>query len=171
MNRTVNSNDYAYYRDRSGGEDNTVYEHQLCVLAAGADPERVFSDGAWETHHGDDERFLEARGVEHPLANWPGNVVLLKNEHHGRHTNGGSEDDVDVAPDPADPAQEERRAAILSAARVLDGGNEGPGAPTAEVIDAVVDVGVDRETAEHELEQLRMRGEMYEPAEGRVRVV
>jgi len=42
---------YRYVRDRAGeGHDETLYIHQLCAIAGGADPHDVFSD-AFDVHH------------------------------------------------------------------------------------------------------------------------
>lgn len=41
---------YNYVRCRAGGDDSTVYIHQLCAIADGADPRDVFSDD-YDTHH------------------------------------------------------------------------------------------------------------------------
>lgn len=54
---------YVYYRDRSGGEDVTVYEHQLVALLE-HEPREVF-DPAVDVHHTE---------LRIPWANWPDNV-------------------------------------------------------------------------------------------------
>lgn len=41
---------YQYVRCQANGEDHTVYIHQLCAIAGGADPHDVFSD-VYDTHH------------------------------------------------------------------------------------------------------------------------
>jgi len=41
---------YRYVRCQRGDDDSTVYIHQLCAIAGGADPHDVFSD-AFDTHH------------------------------------------------------------------------------------------------------------------------
>lgn len=47
---TLTGHGYAYARCRYGDEDNTVYLHQLCAIAGGADPHRVFADRT-DVHH------------------------------------------------------------------------------------------------------------------------
>lgn len=76
---------YLYFRDRSGGDDETVYVHQLLAIAGGADPSMVFSSGAFEVHHGADSRFCDGTGVEHPRANWIENVELRACSEHARY--------------------------------------------------------------------------------------
>lgn len=41
---------YKYFRCRANGDDSTVYVHQLCAIAGGADPHDVFSD-SFDVHH------------------------------------------------------------------------------------------------------------------------
>jgi len=41
---------YEYVRDRAGGEDVTVYVHQLVAILGGADPEDVFDEDV-DVHH------------------------------------------------------------------------------------------------------------------------
>ncbi|WP_181685458.1 hypothetical protein [Halorhabdus salina] len=41
---------YHFARDESGGRYDTVYVHQLCAIAGGADPHRVFADQT-DVHH------------------------------------------------------------------------------------------------------------------------
>jgi len=47
---TLTGHGYAYTRSRYGGEDKTVYLHQLCAIAGGADPYDVFSETT-DVHH------------------------------------------------------------------------------------------------------------------------
>lgn len=47
---TQTGHGYAYARSWYGGEDVTVYLHQLCAIAGGADPEWVFSE-LTDVHH------------------------------------------------------------------------------------------------------------------------
>lgn len=49
MNRQLTGQGYAYYRDRAGGSDVTVYEHQLLALADHGASE-VF-DPETDVHH------------------------------------------------------------------------------------------------------------------------
>lgn len=64
---------YAYFRDRSFGEDNTVYVQQLVAIANGADPYRVFSGGVYQSHH---------KIPGYPWLNFPDNIELLHWEDH-----------------------------------------------------------------------------------------
>jgi hypothetical protein len=43
-------NGYKYVRCRAGGDDSTVYIHQLVTIRDGADPHDVFSD-RYDCHH------------------------------------------------------------------------------------------------------------------------
>ncbi|MUV90232.1 hypothetical protein GJ629_10305 [Halapricum sp. CBA1109] len=47
---STTGNGYRYVRCQRGPHDDTVYIHQLCVIAGGADPHDVFSD-AYDVHH------------------------------------------------------------------------------------------------------------------------
>ena len=47
---TLTGHGYAYTRSRFDGEDKTVYLHQLCAIAGGADPYDVFAEMT-DVHH------------------------------------------------------------------------------------------------------------------------
>lgn len=51
-----------------------VYEHQLVAIADGADPHKVFSDGAFHVHHQNRRRF----------DNRHENLEIVENEEHSR---------------------------------------------------------------------------------------
>ena len=59
MSRQKTGEGYVYYRCRAGGDDVTVYEHQLVALLEYA-PENVFSE-EFDVHHE-----VPARDVNHP---------------------------------------------------------------------------------------------------------
>lgn len=59
MNRTRTGEGYIYYRDRSCGQDSTVYEHQLVMLLE-HDPRDVF-DPDVDVHH-----CVPARDINYP---------------------------------------------------------------------------------------------------------
>lgn len=70
---------YVYYQVQVDGETHTVQEHQLVMLAEGADPEKLFSGGEWHVHH------------ENNLSwdNRPENLSLEHSEDHAKMTNTG----------------------------------------------------------------------------------
>lgn len=72
MQRGKTGEGYVYYRDRSQGNDSTVYEHQLVALLD-HDPRRVF-DPDTEVHH-------VFPVVEYNL---PENVEVLDLDDHAR---------------------------------------------------------------------------------------
>lgn len=75
MQRGTTGHGYVYYRDRSCGNDDTVYEHQLMALEY-FDSHAVFAD-EWDVHH-----LAPARD-----ANVPEFLLLrLKDDHR---SNGG----------------------------------------------------------------------------------
>lgn len=90
-----NGDDYGYLRWRDyhsshpSGE-RVVYVHQLSVIADGADPWEVFSDGKYEVHHGTEENGSTEPWQRVPENNARDNLsVLLKAGHlkaHGYHT-------------------------------------------------------------------------------------
>ena len=55
---TLTGHGYAYTRSRYDGEDETVYLHQLCAIAGGADPEWVFSE-LTDIHHRPFDEWLD----------------------------------------------------------------------------------------------------------------
>lgn len=70
---------YVYYRCRAGGDDSTVYEHQLVSILGGSDPYDVFSED-YDVHHVDHCR----------VHNLPENLELVdRDEHREQHLNGG----------------------------------------------------------------------------------
>lgn len=64
---------YEYLRDRAAGEDETVYVHQLVLVAAGADPSEVFAPGV-DVHHRN----------HIPWDNRPSNLALEDHREHRR---------------------------------------------------------------------------------------
>jgi len=72
MNVLMTGDGYEYVRDRTGGEDNTLYLHQLDAIAAGADPAEVFDPDS-HVHH--------RQSI--PWANWPDNVEVVDAAAHG----------------------------------------------------------------------------------------
>lgn len=72
---------YERWRDYDPeGPRRAVYVHQLVAIANGADPERVFSGGAFQIHHRD--------GVH--WHNVQSNLELVDAREHGRrHGSGG----------------------------------------------------------------------------------
>lgn len=79
---------YEYVRDRAGGDDETVYVHQLVAITAGADPSRVFSPEV-DVHH--------ANHI--PWDNRPGNLELKESGPHRRsHLHGRNPPDKEVSP-------------------------------------------------------------------------
>lgn len=59
MQRGTTGLGYEYYRDRSGGRDVTVYEHQLVALLDNH-PEEVFREDT-HVHHRDVPKWCNAR--------------------------------------------------------------------------------------------------------------
>jgi len=86
------------------------------------------------------------------------------------------DDEQDILPDERynddgeRKAQRERVKTVKSIIGDVEEENEN-GAPFEEVRDAVVEAGIDAGKFEHELEKLRHQGDVYEPAEGRLRVI
>lgn len=70
-NPAATADGYVYYRCRAGDDDSTVYVHQLCAVAAGYDPDVIWSDD-WDVHH----------RVPIPWLNFPVNVELREAEDH-----------------------------------------------------------------------------------------
>jgi hypothetical protein len=69
---------YEYARCRAGGDDSTVYVHQLVAILAGADPREVF-DPDVDVHHRNSV----------PWDNRPENVELRgSREHRTGHLQG-----------------------------------------------------------------------------------
>lgn len=69
---------YEYVRDRAGDADQTVYVHQLVVIAAGADPRSVFGPRV-DVHHRN----------HIPWDNRPANLELEEaNPHRRAHLDG-----------------------------------------------------------------------------------
>lgn len=66
-----------------------------------------------------------------------------------------------------EPTQRERRALLRQVARDLEGA---AGADVDEVLDELQDRGVDAAKADHAVRRLLERGELYEPASGRLRM-
>lgn len=76
--RVENDKGYVQYHiyDSSQQKAEVVYEHQLVMLGEGAEPEKVFSNNKYETHHKN----------ENPRDNRASNLELLTNrEHKMRH--------------------------------------------------------------------------------------
>lgn len=77
---------YKYLRDRAGDADETVYVHQLVVIAAGADPATVFAPGI-DVHHRN----------HIPWDNPPANLELEESKVHRRgHLDGRDPSEVDA---------------------------------------------------------------------------
>jgi len=97
------SQGYNYVRCQRGSRDDTVYIHQLCAIAAGADPYNVFAD-FYEVHH----RVRVPTQFGDPQIDVPWNVELRPGaEHRSGHMNGDHDDlAADVPIDLGDPAQE-----------------------------------------------------------------
>lgn len=57
---------YRYVRCKRGGSDDTIYIHQLCAVAGGADPHDVFSD-AYDVHHKPLDEVFDLDGQAPPL--------------------------------------------------------------------------------------------------------
>ncbi len=80
------SNGYRYVRCRRGGNDDTVYIHQLCAIAAGADPHDVFGD-QYDVHHIVPSDWLGPFAETDngkPYLNTPDTVVLVPVWEHRR---------------------------------------------------------------------------------------
>jgi hypothetical protein len=74
---------YEYVRDRAGGDDETVYVHQLVAITAGVDPRRVFST-RFDVHHSN----------QIPWDNRPGNLELEERGAHRRSHLAGRDPEV-----------------------------------------------------------------------------
>lgn len=164
--RYISGEGYAHYQVRSNGDRKTVQEHQLVMLMEGADPEKVFSNGAWHINHkwaaNDGSRLTELL----KQFNFPDNLELLKNDDHGFHTNGDTDPGgsaVETGPDP--PVQAERIAAVKDAIATHEERGE-KGAPWGAVAAYLAAKDIDEDDAEAALDHLRKRGEVYEPAKG-----
>lgn len=66
-----------HLRWRDDATGRVVHVHQLAVIAQGADPARVFSDGDWHVHHGNNVRY----------DNRPSNLSLVLPDEHGSEAN------------------------------------------------------------------------------------
>jgi len=62
-----------HLRWRDDATGRVVHVHQLAVIAQGADPEQVFSDGEWHVHHGSGVRW----------DNRPSSLSVVHEEEHG----------------------------------------------------------------------------------------
>jgi len=92
---------YRYVRCQRGDCDDTVYVHQLCAIAGGADPDDVFSSH-WDTHHRplsevfDLDEHVPALPLDLPNGRLPPidtpEAVTLepRNEHRGRNLQEGT---------------------------------------------------------------------------------
>jgi len=69
---------YERWRTRVNGRHRSVSVHQLVAIADGADPHKVFSDGAFHIHHRD--------GVE--WHNAPSNLTVVDAGDHARRHGG-----------------------------------------------------------------------------------
>lgn len=160
-----------YHHSYPSGQ-RVVYVHQLSKIADGADPEKVFSNGAYEVNHTGDVVEIEGRdevGDGHRVKELNGwdNLELVSHVAHWNHHVNGQETEPADADD--DPAQHARRGLLVESIRALENGE---GAPVDRVIDMAVEAnGADRETIEHDLEEMRLKGEVYEPATGRLRAI
>jgi len=76
---------YEYLRDRVGDADDTVYVHQLVVIAAGADPDTVFSSSV-DVHYRN----------HIPWDNRPDNLELKEANPHRRAHLDGRDPEADV---------------------------------------------------------------------------
>jgi len=80
--------------------------------------------------------------------------------------------EVTVAHEPV-PLDAQQREAVIRVKTAVEGLQEehAEGAPIDEVLDRAEAFGIERSTAEHEIEKLRKTGEVYEPQSGHLRVV
>ncbi len=70
---------YQYVRCQRGNHDDTVYIHQLCAIASGADPHDVFGD-QYDVHHVVPTDWLDSDSKTDngkPYLNTPETVVLV----------------------------------------------------------------------------------------------
>jgi replicative DNA helicase Mcm len=70
--------------------------------------------------------------------------------------------DVDRLETGQSTAQRDRVRSIVELIEELDGEYNG-GAPHEVLVDRAEEVGIDREKTQHELQQLKQKGEIYEP--------
>lgn len=80
-----------YHHSYSSGQA-VCYVHQLVAIAAGAEPEKVFSDGEYVTHH----------IAEDPALNYEENLMLVDTETHTRHHLAESDPELQDATDHSD---------------------------------------------------------------------
>jgi len=69
------------------------------------------------------------------------------------------------------PSQNERIMNLFAIIQKLETEHPHEKAPISDVLEAAEAEGIDRETAQHEIEQMRKRGDVYEPGEGHLRTV
>lgn len=82
---------YQYVRCRANGDDSTAYVHQLCAIAAGEEPERVFGRDL-EVHH----KLRVPTDWDAPQIDVPWNVELVPGGAHGASHMNGWHDDLEA---------------------------------------------------------------------------
>lgn len=161
---------YLRYRDYYGGETFVVYVHQLVYLADNPDVDGadVFSNGRNVVHHGTDERLFENDAeAKCPLFNWGENLHLEEKRYHAdRHMNGPSWRDPEDGAEEDPFAIDEEMKTVKRIIKGIEANGADLGAPEVEVMIDAMDAGLDRTVAEQALEDLRLRGEVYEPDSG-----
>lgn len=110
------------------------------------------------------------RGVGHTEGPTPEDGQAALNDDGGTavEADGGEPVKDDDGDDLMELAQNTRVMRVKDLIDELEGDS---GAPVDEVLDLAVEKGFDREKVEHEIEKLLHKGKLYEPAEGRLRVV